>query len=196
MGISDKLFFPWQYLKLAMTSVMIHPATVRDVSSIVRIRLATLTEKEIRGFSAPALTTTYSLTEELRKMWDRGNRLKNDFEVFVAEDEGKIVGFIVFKMEHDYGYIDNIVVSKEKQGKGIGRALVAYVEGIAKSNGCYLMKTDTTENADDVPWKSYNSYNFWTKIGYKDTGERLPTNYDFKEIPLIKRLKQASRFVK
>jgi ribosomal protein S18 acetylase RimI-like enzyme len=169
-----------------MTSVMIRPATVKDVSSIVRIRLATLTKKEIRGFSAPALTTTYSLTEELRKMWDRGNRLKNGFEVCVAEDDAKIVGFIVFKMEHDYGYIDNIVVSKQKQGKGIGRALVTYTEGIAKAKGCYLMKTDTTENVVGVPWKSYG---FWIRMGYEDTGRRLPTNYGFKEIPLIKRLK-------
>jgi hypothetical protein len=101
-----------------MISVMIRPATVRDVLSIVRIRLAMLTEKEIRGFSVPALTTTHSLTEELRKLWDRGNRLKNGFEVFVVEDDGKPVGFIVFRMEHDYRDIGNIVLSKEKQKRG------------------------------------------------------------------------------
>ena len=108
------------------------------------------------------------------------------FEIFVAEEKGKIIGFIVFKTEHEYGCIDNIVVAKEKQGKGIGRALVAYVERIAKSRGCYLIRTDTTENADGVPWKAYS---FWKRMGYKDTGERLPTDYNFKEIPLIKRLK-------
>ena len=59
-------------------------------------------------------------------------------------------------MERNYGCIDNIVVAKEEQGKGIGRALIAHVEGIAKFKGCYLMKTDTTENADGVPWKSYS----------------------------------------
>jgi len=168
-----------------MTSLVIRAAAVKDVSSIVRIRLTALTEEEIRGFSAPEFAT-YSSIEELRKVWSRENRLKDGFEVFVAEDEGKMVGFIVFKMERDSGCIDNIVVVKEEQGKGIGRALVAYVEGIAKSKGCYLMKTDTTENADGVPWKSYS---FWKIMGYEDTGERLPTKYDFKETPLIKRLK-------
>jgi ribosomal protein S18 acetylase RimI-like enzyme len=168
-----------------MTSLVIRAATAKDISSIVRIRLAALTEEEIRGFSAPEFAT-YCSTEELRKVWSRENRLKDGFEVFVAEDEGKLVGFIVFKIKCDYGYIDNIVVAKEEQGKGIGRALVAYVEDIAKSKGCYLMKTDTTENADNVPWKAYS---FWIRMGYKDAGERLPTNYDFKEIPLIKRLK-------
>ena len=168
-----------------MTSLVIRAAAVKDVSTIVRIRLGALTEEEIRGFSAPEFWI-FSSTKELLKVWSRGNRLKDGFEVFVAEDEGKIVGFIVFKMERDYGCIDNIVVAKEEQRKGIGRALVAYVEGIAKSTGCYLMKTDTTENAEGVPWKSYS---FWTKMGYEDTGERLPTNYDFKEIPFVKRLK-------
>lgn len=30
-------------------------------------------------------------------------------------------------------------------------------------------------------------------MGYEDTGERLPTAHEFKEIPLIKRLTQASK---
>ena len=112
--------------------------------------------------------------------------MKDGFEVFVAENEGKMVGFIVFKTEPEVGYIDNIVVAKEEQGKGIGRALVTYAEGIAKSKGCLLVITDTSENADGVPWKAHG---LWTRMGYEDTGERLPTNYDFKEIPLIKKLK-------
>ena len=117
---------------IAMTSLVIRAETVKDVSSIVRIRLGALTEEEIRGFSAPEFWI-FSSTEELRKVWSRENRLKDGFEVFVAEDEGKMVGFIVFKMERDYGCIDNIVVAKKEQGKGIGRALVEYVEDIAKS---------------------------------------------------------------
>jgi hypothetical protein len=30
---------------------------------------------------------------------------------------------------------------------------------------------------------------YWTRMGYMDAGERLLTNYDIKEIPLIKSLK-------
>jgi hypothetical protein len=48
------------------------------------------------------------------------------------------------------------------------------------------MKTDTSENAMGVPWKAYG---FWRRMGFKDTGDRLSTKYDFKEIPLIKELK-------
>jgi ribosomal protein S18 acetylase RimI-like enzyme len=164
---------------------MIRVATVKDIPSIVKIRLTTLTEEEIHGFSAPEFATTSS-TEKLRKTWDEGNRLKDGFEVFLAEEEGKLFGYLMFKVKGDSGYIDDVVVAKEKQGKGIGRALVDYVEAIAKSQGCSFMKTDTTENVNGVAWQSYG---FWTRMGYKDTGDRLTTNYDFKEIPFQKRLK-------
>lgn len=168
-----------------MTSMVIRAASIKDISSIVKLRLAALTEKEIFGFSAPEYTVTYTSMKELRKIWSKENKLKDGFEVFVAEDSMEMLGFIVLKVEGDYGYIENVVVPKEKRKKGIGRAIVVYVENVAKSNGCRLMKTDTTENSAGVPW---NAYNFWLKIGYSDTGERLRTKYDFKEIPLLKKL--------
>ena len=172
-----------------MTSLTVRAATVKDVSSIVRIRLTALTDEELHGFSAPE-SAIYSSTEKLQQVWDRENTLKDGLEVFVAEDAGTIVGFIVFKIERDYGYIDNLIVAKEKQGKGIGRELVTYVEDMTKSDGCHLIRTDTTQNADGVPWKSYG---FWTHVGYRDTGERLPTHYDFKEIQLVKRLESSRK---
>lgn len=167
-----------------MTGLVIRAATSEDISSIVRVRLAALAEEEIRGFSAPEFVI-FDSAEKLQQAWGRENVLKDGFEVFVVEDGGETVGYIVFKIKDDYGYINNIIVAKEEQGKGIGRSLVTHVEGIVKSKGYYLMKTDTTENFDGVPWKAYG---FWTRMGYKDTGERVSTDYDFEEIPLIKRL--------
>ena len=112
--------------------------------------------------------------------------MKDGSEVIVAEKNNKIGGFIVFKMECDYCYIDNIAITREEQRKGMGRALVAYVENIVKLKGLSMMKIDTTESADGIPWKSYG---FWTKIGYKDKGERLATKWDLKTIPFLKNLK-------
>ena len=76
------------------------------------------------------------------------------------EKNGNITGFIVSRMEKDHCYIDNIDINKKDQQKGIGRALVTHVENIALANGRSLMKTDTTENAKGIPWKSYG---FWIK---------------------------------
>jgi ribosomal protein S18 acetylase RimI-like enzyme len=152
--------------------LVIRTATRNDIPSIVNVRLASTVKGETQGFEAPEWVTYFS-SEELRKAWAEENRLKDGSEVIVAEKHRKIVGFIQFKMEYDPCYIDNIDITRNEQRKGIGRALVTHVENIAKANGYCLIKTDTVENAEGIPWKSYG---FWTKIGYKDTGERLTQN--------------------
>lgn len=167
-----------------MPSLVINPASIADIPSIAEVRSAALTDEEISGFSVPGSSLYYS-KEKLMEMWDTGNRLKDDSEVFVALFDGKVVGFIVFNMNNCDDNIDNVVVAKKEQGKGVGRALVKYIEELAKSRGMDVVTTDTTENAMGVPWKAYG---FWKKLGYEDTGKRLPSGYDFKVIPLVKKL--------
>ena len=168
-----------------MSSLVIRPASITDVPSIVEVRLGAFTEEEVSGFIVPG-ESLYASFEKLQKVWDGENSLKDGLEVFVAECETKIVGFIVYNMKSPDDNIDNLVVAKEEQGKGVGRSLVEFVERLAKSRGYDVMCTDTTENAVGVPWKSYG---FWRKMGYEDTGERVATEYGFRLIPLQKRLK-------
>ena len=168
-----------------MSSLAIRPASIEDVNSIVKVRLGALTKEELVGFTIPDANLYWSI-EKLKELWDKENRLKDSSELFVAEVKGKLIGFIVYNMEVSDDNLDNIVVAKEEQGKGVGRALVEYVEGLAKSRGFDVITTDTTENAKGVPWKAYG---FWMKMGYKDNGKRVTTQYGFKNIPLVKRLK-------
>ena len=165
-----------------MPALSIRPASISDIPSIVEVRLGVLTDKELSGFSVPGSSLYYS---KLMEMWNTGHRLKDDSEVFVAVSDGKVIGFIVFSMKQCDENIDNIVVAKKDQGKGVGRALVEYIEDLAKSRGMDVITTDTTENAKGVPWKAYG---FWKKMGYEDTGKRLASGYDFKIIPLVKKL--------
>jgi GNAT superfamily N-acetyltransferase len=172
-------------LGIIMSTLVIRPASITDVSSIVKVRLGAFTEEEVSGFIIPG-KSLYKSVERLRRIWDKENLLKEGYEVFVAESEAKVVGFIVYHMRSSDDNIDNVVVTKEEQGKGVGRALIEYVEALAKSRSINIMSTDTTENAEGVPWKSYG---FWRKMGYEDTGVRLATQYGFKVIPLVKKLK-------
>ncbi len=167
-----------------MTSLVIRPASVRDVPSIVEVRLGALTENEVSGFSVPG-DNPYLSVESLLEIWDSQNLLNDGCEVFVAELEGRVIGFIVYNMKSVDDNIDNIVAAKEEQGKGVGRALVEYLEKLAKSRGFSVITTDTTENAEGVPWKAYG---FWRKMSFEDKGVRLSTEYDFKVIPLTKNL--------
>ena len=166
-----------------MHSLKIRPATVNDIPSIVEIRGGAITEEEISEFDI-SKDSFYTSVDKLREMWDFGNKLKDAFEVFVAEVQGKVVGFIVFAMKGSDN-IDNIIVAKDQQGRGVGRALVEYVESLAISGGFDVIGTDTIENANGVAWKSYG---FWIRMGYEDTGERVASDFDFKNIPFVKKL--------
>ena len=167
-----------------MLPLKIRPATINDISSIVEVRVGALTVEELSGFVVPG-DNLYSSVERLSEMWDKDNLLQDGFELFVAESRGRIIGFIVFTLKGEDN-IDNIIVAKEEQGKGVGRVLVEHIEKLAISGGFDVLGTDTTENVNGVPWRAYG---FWKRMGYEDTGERVPSEYGFKNIPLVKKLK-------
>jgi GNAT superfamily N-acetyltransferase len=127
-----------------MLSLVIRPASFADIPSIAKVRSGALTDQEISGFTVPGSGQYYS-KEKLTEMWDANNRLKDDSEVFVAATGGRVIGFIVFNMNNCDDNIDNVVVAKKEQGKGVGRALVVYVEDLAKSRRMDVITTDTTE---------------------------------------------------
>ena len=168
-----------------MSSIVIRPASITDVTQIVKVRVEALTDEELSGFVVPG-DNLYTSVKKLQKMWNKENRLKDGLELFVAESQGNIVGFIAYNMESCDDNIDNLIVAKKEQRKGIGRSLVEYIEELAKSRGFDYITTNTTENANGVPWKAYD---FWKRLGYEDNGGRLATHYDFRVVPLVKRLK-------
>lgn len=79
----ENTYFLLHSLGLAMPSLLIRLATVHDINSIVRIRLTTLTDEEIAGFTAPEFTKTYTSNRELRKIWGKGNQMKGGLKYFL-----------------------------------------------------------------------------------------------------------------
>ena len=84
--------------------------------------------------------------------------------IFVAVLDDKIVGsttiFIEPKFIHEgglVGHIEDVVVSKEHQGEGIGEKLILESLGHAKNIGCYKTILDCTDNVKP----------FYEKIGFK-----------------------------
>ena len=85
-------------------------------------------------------------------------------KIFVAVIDEKVVGsttlFIEPKFIHQggfVGHIEDVVVAKEFQGKGIGEKLIKASLDFAKNNGCYKTILDCS---DDVK-------PFYEKIGFK-----------------------------
>src|SRR5918997_5921129 len=72
---------------------------------------------------------------------DRQFLTKPGAQAFVATIDGEPCGLISFYPDKDYftdhprAYVDNLVVAQESERKGVGRALLAFVERRARDDG-------------------------------------------------------------
>jgi glucosamine-phosphate N-acetyltransferase len=87
-----------------------------------------------------------------------------DHAVFVVIIDGKVVGSTTLLIETKFihqggkvGHIEDVVIAKEFQTKGLGEQLINYVLDYAKKNDCY--KTILDCNDEVKP--------FYEKIGFK-----------------------------
>ena len=92
MGLGGKIFFEL----LAPGEV---DASLKDIPSIVKIRLNSLDTKNLIGFSVPNSNDLWSI-EKLQKEWLTENRMKDGCEVFLAEKDNQVIGFIFYNMEN------------------------------------------------------------------------------------------------
>jgi glucosamine-phosphate N-acetyltransferase len=103
------------------------------------------------------------------KIFDKINS-NPDHIVAVAVIEGKIVGSTTLLIETKFihnggkvGHIEDVVVDKEHQRKGIGEKIVVYLLRYAKDQGCYKTILDCV---DDVK-------PFYEKLGFKHNANAL-----------------------
>ncbi|HEX6667759.1 MAG TPA: GNAT family N-acetyltransferase [Solirubrobacterales bacterium] len=80
----------------------------------------------------------------------------------VAEEDGEIVGLIILAREPDHLLVENVAVDPGRQGEGIGRALLAFAETVARDAGLSTLRLYThvtmTENRA-----------FYPRLGYEET---------------------------
>jgi len=99
----------------------------------------------------------------------------DDHVIYVAVDDGKIVGsttlFIEQKFIHDgglVGHIEDVVVRKDYEGKGIGIKLIMSMLEHAKEKNCYKTILDCK---DDVK-------QFYERIGFKHESNGMRYDHD------------------
>jgi glucosamine-phosphate N-acetyltransferase len=87
-----------------------------------------------------------------------------DHVIFVASKANKIIGATTLLIEQKFihdggkvGHIEDVVVSKEHQGMGIGERIIVAVLEYAKGQGCYKTILDCDDNVRP----------FYEKIGFK-----------------------------
>ncbi len=79
--------------------------------------------------------------------------------ILKAIDGSTTVGVIKIKTESGVADIESIIVAMDKQGQGIGKALMLEAEKLAKKSGCHIVELVT--GAD---WKAVK---FYEALGYK-----------------------------
>ena len=88
-------------------------------------------------------TPVYSRTEEPIDL----DGLRASDDVFVAESDGHVVGYIVLRCErwNRRGVITDLYVDRAYRGRGIGRALIDVIDSAARGAGMNRMWVETQD---------------------------------------------------
>lgn len=107
--------------------------------------------------------------EKAQKIFEKIN-VNPDHIIMVAVKDGKIIGASTLLIETKFihngslvGHIEDVVIDKQFQGRGIGQKMVKVLLNIAKKRGCYKTILDCTDE-----FKS-----FYEKIGFKHSANAL-----------------------
>lgn len=105
----------------------------------------------------------------IEKTFDKINS-NQDQLIIVALLDGKVVGATTLLIETKFihnggkvGHIEDVVVNKEYQKKGIGEKMITYLLRYAKEQGCYKTILDCVNDVKP----------FYEKLGFKHNANAL-----------------------
>ena len=91
-------------------------------------------------------------------------------EVHVCERGGEIVGMLVLAFEPDHVLIENVAVRPDRQGEGIGRALLACAEAEARSREIHRLRLYTNE-------KMTENIAMYGRLGYREVAREQQAGF-------------------
>ena len=94
-----------------------------------------------------------------------------DGEVDVLIRDGVILAFVIWRLEADHGFIDNIAVDPAQAGRGLGKALLVWVEARTRLRGLHELRLYT--NA-----KMTENLTLYPRWGWEMTDRRMQDGFD------------------
>ena len=91
-------------------------------------------------------------------------------EVWVATDSDGVIGVLVLRPQPDSLLLENVAVAPACQGRGIGRALIAFAEKHARELGLGEMTLYTNERMTE-------NLHFYPRLGYIETERRVEEGF-------------------
>jgi ribosomal protein S18 acetylase RimI-like enzyme len=86
-------------------------------------------------------------------------------EVWAMHDAGVLVGVLVMRPEPPALFVENLAVLPERQGRGLGRALMVFAEDHARAAGLDNVALYTNQEMTE-------NLRFYAARGYVETGRR------------------------
>jgi ribosomal protein S18 acetylase RimI-like enzyme len=110
------------------------------------------------------------------------HELLRDGRVWVADEGGELAGLIVLEEEPEYLLVENVAVEPERQGAGVGRALLAFAEDRARARRLTEVRLYTHV-------KMTENQALYARLGYREIGRQVEAS--FERVYLAKRLDGA-----
>ena len=147
--------------------VRIRPALPDDVTVIDAI-----VQRAYRGYVSDLGVRPAPMDEDYAEKVRLG-------EATVASTAGEVVGVIVLIKEEDHVLVENVAVDPDRQGDGIGRALLARAELVAREAGTPELRLYTNAGMTE-------NIALYRHLGYRETDRR--SSGPFRRVFFSKRL--------
>jgi ribosomal protein S18 acetylase RimI-like enzyme len=102
---------------------------------------------------------------------DYARRIAEGAVHVLEEADGSIAAIIVLLVKIDHLLIDNVAVRPDRQGHGLGRALIAIAEAEARRNGFTELRLYTHA-------KMTENVALYTRLGFVETSRGHEAGYD------------------
>jgi GNAT superfamily N-acetyltransferase len=91
-------------------------------------------------------------------------------EVWAAREHGVLVGVLVLRPRPPALFVENVAVLPARQGRGLGRALLAFAEEHARDAGLTEVTLYTNERMTE-------NLRFYPALGYAETGRGVEDGF-------------------
>jgi len=141
-----------------MSEIAIREATEQDLPEI------------LNAYAAAGLGTGEAFTVEEAREHFRGFRHYPNYRVFVALDGGTVAGTYALlildklaKRGARAGIVEDVAVLPDRQGRGIGRAMMEHARAECGAAGCYKMALSSN-------LKREGAHRFYDALGFERHG--------------------------
>jgi len=127
-------------------------------------------------------------TLEMREAWFK-TKQEQGFPVFVAEEDGKILGFSSIGpfrawAAYKYSVENSVYVSAKQRGKGIGKLLIPPLIDASKKMGMHTIIAGI-DASNEASLKLHKSFGFEEVAHFKEVGWKFEGWLDLKFLQLI-----------